>query len=309
MKKLMISLFIFLPLQIVSGQDKIITIQNDTIHCRVLYVTPARIQYEQKAENGFMIGKFIPTEQVLEYYQNPQPAEINPYNRPNRQALKPSRRWMVGLQSGASFLIKTSESEYNLINRGMSQLQDEGFYKQLKRRWHLHADIYYLPYDYFGWGAKYSFLTSSAQKDVVMKSNDNYLPSYLCVGMKERQYIHYAGPSVIFRQWLGKSHQLLLTEPLSIGYVHYRDELRMDAIFSSDNGLVEGNTWGATCGISLDYFPLPYLSIGVNAGAMYSRLSKLKMSDKHSTTTGKLDRHYYQSLSRIDCSLGIRFHF
>ena len=299
----------FIPLQMASGQDKIITIQNDTIHCRIIYVTPARIQYEQKAENGNMIGKFIPGEQVLEYYQNSQPAEINPYNRPNRQAIKPSRRWMVGLQSGASFLTKTSESEYNLINRGMSQLQDEDFYKQLKRRWYLHADIYYLPYDNFGWGVKYSFLTSSAQKDILMKSNDNYLPSYLCVGMKERQYIHYAGPSVIFRQWLGKSHQLLLTEPLSIGYVHYRDELRMDAIFSSDNGLVEGNTWGATCGISLDYFPLPYLSIGVNAGAMYSRLSKLKMSDKHSTTTGKLDRHYYQSLSRIDCSLGIRFHF
>ena len=309
MKKLIFSLLLFLPLQIISGQDKIITIQQDTIHCRIVYVTPARIQYEQEAENGNMIGKFIPGEQVLEYYQNSQSVTLNPYYRTEKQKPNPLRHWMVGLQSGASFLIVSSDDEYNLINRGMSQLQDEDFYKQLKRRWHLQGDIHYLLYDDFGLGVKYSFLTSSAQKDFVMKSNDDYLPSYVCVGIKEKQYIHYAGPSVIIRQWLGKDHQFLLNEVLSLGYVHYRDELRMDATFSFDNALLEGNTWGATFGISLEYFPVSWLSIGLNAGAMYSRLTKFSISDKESTQTVKLSNEYYQSLSRLDCSLGIRFHF
>ena len=79
MKKIIVGLLMFIPLQMASGQDKIITIQNDTIHCRILYVSPTHIQYEQKVENGYMIGKFIPTEQVSVYLRSPQSAEVTLY--------------------------------------------------------------------------------------------------------------------------------------------------------------------------------------------------------------------------------------
>ena len=67
MKKLIICLLMFIPLQMVSGQDRIITIQNDTIHCRILSISPAHIHYEQKAENEYVVGRFISAEQVLTY--------------------------------------------------------------------------------------------------------------------------------------------------------------------------------------------------------------------------------------------------
>ena len=67
-KKVFVLFILFLftsSLHFISAQDKIITIQNDTIHCRILSVSPTYIQYEQTAENGFVTGKFIPTEQVF----------------------------------------------------------------------------------------------------------------------------------------------------------------------------------------------------------------------------------------------------
>jgi len=79
MKNLMIGLLMILPLQMVSGQDKIITIQNDTIHCRIISVSSTRIQYEQKMD-GYMAGKFIPTEQVLTYLRTSPLAQIDSYD-------------------------------------------------------------------------------------------------------------------------------------------------------------------------------------------------------------------------------------
>jgi len=96
MKKLivsLVSLLIFLPLQSVIGQDKIITIQNDTIFCRILSVSDTHIQYEQN-EDGYTVGKFIPTEQVLEYFRNFQSSE----NTSNYQSLQPVRKHYLGFR-------------------------------------------------------------------------------------------------------------------------------------------------------------------------------------------------------------------
>jgi len=96
MKKVIISLLISIPLQIISGQDKIITIEQDTIHCRIISVSPTHIQYEQKAENENTVGKFIPAEQVLVYFRSPQPAEINPYDQIESQKSKSLNKQYVG---------------------------------------------------------------------------------------------------------------------------------------------------------------------------------------------------------------------
>ena len=53
MKKLIIGLLILILPQIVRGQDQIITVQQDTIHCRIVTISSAH-QYEQKARNGYL---------------------------------------------------------------------------------------------------------------------------------------------------------------------------------------------------------------------------------------------------------------
>jgi len=246
-KRLMIILLIFLPLQLVSGQDKIVT--------------------------------------------------------------KPSHRWLAGIQTGGSFSIAFSDESWrSLIFNNMSKLQIENFNNQLKRGWHLNGDIHYMISDKFGLGAQYSFFTSSAKTDFIVSSH-GYIPTFVCVELKGNQYINYTGLSVIFREWTDKNQKLLLTKMFSVGHVDYRDEYRINATFNLDNALVKGNTWGANFRISMDYFLISWLSIGANVGFMYARIAKLHISDKKTTQTVELDKKYYQSLARFDCSLGIRFTF
>jgi len=103
MKNLIVSFLFFFPLQIVNGQDKIITIQHDTIRCRIISISPSHIQYEQIVD-GFTIGKFISTEQVLSHLQNTQPEQVNPYDRFEKLASKSTHRCLASVQTGSSFL-------------------------------------------------------------------------------------------------------------------------------------------------------------------------------------------------------------
>jgi len=309
MKKIIVGLLMLIPLRIVSGQDKIITIQHDTIHCRIISVSSAHIHYEQKAENGYMIGKFIPTEQVLTYLRTPQRAKNDSYDRAGRQKPKPARRWLIGIHPGGSYtLASTVNDENGMIEAGMSQSQVDNYIKQIKHGWNFSGDIHYLLSDYFAIGARYSLFTMSAQQDFAIKIDD-YFPEFLCVGMKEKLNIHYAGPSILFRQWLDKNQKFQLIETVSAGYVHYRCEERMDLGLQKVNLLAEGNTWGANAVLSIGYFPVSWLSIGLNAGFMYARLTKIDLSTINGTETVKLVKNDYEYLTRLDYSLNIRFHF
>ena len=70
MKRVIFIMLLLIPLQMVSGQDVIITIWEDTIFCRIKSVSSAHIQYERKIGNRQVIGKFIPMDDILEYYRN-----------------------------------------------------------------------------------------------------------------------------------------------------------------------------------------------------------------------------------------------
>ena len=322
MKKLTIGLLLLLPFQLASSQDRIITVRHDTIFCRIASISPTSIQYEQQGPSMQRITKFIPTNQVLEHSRNSQSPEVNSYYWPGSSTFEPEYYWVIGVQvGGASLLASSANDENALVNRGIPKSQAKDYYKQLKHGWSFNGDIHYLFSDYVGLGAKYSFFMSSAQKDFTVKIDD-YYPEYACMGMKEKQYIHYVGPSVIFQQWLDENRLIQLSEMLSAGYVHYRDELRMDPnqyIFptlpasetarTNYNVLTKSDTWGATAGLSLEYYPASWFSIGVNAGFMYARLTQLDVSTVEATETVKLDQKDYQSLSRIDYLLNIRFHF
>ena len=320
----MIGLLMILPLQIVSGQDKIITLQRDTILCRIVSISSTHIQYEQKVD-GYSVGKFIPTEQVLTYFRISPLAQFDPYDWTSRQKTKPSmpvNRWMIGVYPGGSTLLaSTADDEKMMIAMGIPKSQAVDYCKKLNRGWSIGGDFHYMSTDNFGFGAKYSLFASTVQKDLTIAIN-SILPEFLCVGMDERMYIYYAGPSALFRQWLDGNRKFQLTETLSAGYVHYRDETRIDPnqysfiyypnIYGTPvaiyNILTVGNTWGANAAISADYFPLSWLSVGVNAGLMYARLTKVDISTKETTQTVELDKKDEQSLSRFDYSLCIRFH-
>ncbi|MDR1182470.1 MAG: hypothetical protein LBL13_10885, partial [Bacteroidales bacterium] len=51
-----------------NGQDRIITVNSDTIDCKILSISETHLNYEQ-SEGEHAVGKFIPVSQVLKYYK------------------------------------------------------------------------------------------------------------------------------------------------------------------------------------------------------------------------------------------------
>jgi hypothetical protein len=56
-----------------KAQDKIISINHDTIHCTIVSIGNEGIVYELKNNDGSVTGKFMPLSQVEEYSRSLQP--------------------------------------------------------------------------------------------------------------------------------------------------------------------------------------------------------------------------------------------
>ena len=254
MKRLIVSLLIFIPLHILSGQDK------------------------------------------------------------NQKTYEPERPWMIGLQFGGSSLLASSAHyEFSLISSsrwsgwpGFTPQLYPNYSKQVNHGLGFKSDIYRMYSNSWGLGLKYSFSTFTTQNDFVY--------GRYWILMKQKQYIHFVGPTVIFRQSLSKNQKLQLIETFSAGYFYYRDEVFIDTLFTTwdipfSHALVEGNTWAVNAGLSLEYYPVSRLSIGANAGFMYARLKKVDVTTVHTghkTSTLELGK---QPLSLLDCSVSIRYYF
>ena len=320
MKKLIIYLLMFIPLQILTGQDKIITIQQDTINCKIISISNNNILYEQK-ENGLLIGKFIPTDQVLEFLRSSSGILGNPYRKAG-QKTKPELPWMISINPGRSIMLASTTDEENLLIRlGAHRSKTNDYYKQLKNGWNISGDIYYLTSDNFGVGVKYSLFANSAEQDFIVFRyvfldfdafyQNPILLDYMFTTMEynKKTYIHYAAPSLIFRQWLDESKKFQLIETLSVGFVHYRCEERTKVDYNHSNYLVESNTWGTDIGLSAGYYPLQWLSVGMNIDFMFAYLTKMNITYINHSYEKNLADKDYEYLTRFDYSLNIRFHF
>lgn len=219
---------------------------------------------------------------------------------------RPARYWSVGVQLGGASLL-ASPANYELSMLYYSPPHEHPNYdKQIPMGWYLNGNAYYLISNYFGLGVNYSFHTFSLHNEFTEVFSYH---KYFYMRMGQKQYIHYIGPSVIFRQWLNKSQKLELTEMLSAGHVHYRDELRIDSYtdpyYPYHRALIEGNTWSANACLSMNYYPISWLSIGASAGFAYARLNKVGITTNTRKETIELD---HQPLSFLNYSLSVRFH-
>ena len=253
-----------------------------------------------------IVGRFIPKEQVLAYYLNTQ----SPKKNRSVRTSKPSNRWIIGLYPGRSSLLASDDTE-NMNKMGIPKSQADEYARRLNYGWNFNSDFHFLITDFFGLGATYSLFASSVHQNITIKIDDFY-PEFLSMEMKENLYFHYAAPSLLFRQWLNDKRNLQLTESLSAGYVHYRDEMRQTQASVKNlipNCLAEGDTWGTSAGLTFDYWPQSWLSVGVKAGFMYARLTKIRLSTKNIAQTIELEKRDYEYLTRLEYALALRFHF
>ena len=335
-QKVFFTYILILMFSYAKGQDKIITAQNDTIFCTIISISLNNINYEQNIDNQTKVSNTILMKQVREYsfgfqsqesstqqVQVTKPFSAKPFSTPSnrKQSQEPFPRWRLGVQGGGSYIINSlaplrqAKKDAGVI----LPYQADNFYKKLREGISADANIHYLITRYLGIGVKYSIFTSSFQADYSVRNRDSEIPFYFSANEKESFLLNYVGPSILFQQWLGGKRKFRLNEELSVGYIFFRNEKQFDPyqyVFVNPNTnkkqynvLNEGNTISGNFQLSLEYYPSPWLSIGMNGGIYPTIFRSLKTSDNNTSIERNFDKNDYLDLSRIDYSIGIRFHF
>jgi hypothetical protein len=181
------------------------------------------------------------------------------------------------------------------------------------------VDAHYFVTRFWGIGVNYSIFTSLVKMDYSVKDINSDIPVYYSANEQEKFYLNFIGPSFIFQQWIGSNHKFRLIEKLSLGYATFRSESQFDPyqyVFVNPNTnkkqyniLKEGNTFGGNFQLSFEYYPASWLSLSLNAGIYHTVFRSLKISDNNYSATKNFDKNDYLDLSRLDCSVGVNFHF
>ena len=291
----------------IQAQDRIITMQNDTIHCRIVSISDGRIYYEQPGDNSVMIGKSLPADQVNTYFRNVNNS-VN-YAQTVKQALAiPRERWRFNVQGGIGYMLEsTADSENELTRMGVNSQTAKDLCKNLNWGYSYSSDIHYLFNHWGGVGIKYLGFYSAADADITINIFDGI--NYLYTNMEKRIYINFVGPSFFTQQWLDQSNTFKFTSTLAFGYAHYRDEEEYDHP-SINNYLTTGSTFGGNVSASFEYFPLSWLSVGATVGYFGAWFGKITASDGNNKQTIKLKDYDLDRIntSHLNVLFGVKFY-
>lgn len=311
--------FALLPLYLLlffsaKAQDKIISINHDTIHCTILSVSNESILFELKNNDGSVTGKVVPLSQVVEYYRSQQPEKNSKMSEPvtPKAAYIRENPFCLGLNIGLSTMPW-------YFDNYQSSTAIPDYYNKLKTGFHINANAYYKIRDFLGLGVEYSFFKSSIEASTPTES---YYSSIFIMQAEEcRQYINYLGASVLFQQHPDAQRKFILSEALSAGVLFLRleDQTRYPNVSQSgysdisNNMLLTGDSFSAKMGLTAEYRVFKTLSVGLGGNFIWCSLKKASIESKgsnySSTSSDNQELPYPMKLSRIDYSFVIRYCF
>jgi len=324
MKKL-ISVFTFLIviIGVTKAQDKIISTSGDTINCRIVKISDTKIQYEQKNKEGQNVGRFISTDQVLEYIKtSPTQTELPQYIpyaiKPPRIRIPAERPIRLSASFGYGFLPSRFSSARNEMSRYASQDELDKYFKKLKNGINVGADFYGFTSDIFGLGLKYSFFASRTHIKEVLEYpvhpgtyNPYQIPMFISTEINEKYFLHTIEVSIIFRTWLDEKKRFAMNEILSFGYSYLRNELRggqYSALYP--NALLIGEGFTANFDVAFEYYPVKFLSISANIGAYFTSIRNMKISavDENGFLRTDSGKTKWNDMSKLDFTAGVHFY-
>jgi len=296
-----------------KAQDRIISMNHDTIHCTIVSINNDRIRYELKNKDGSLTGKFINLTQVAEYTRSAQPEN-------NRKPLKQKtpkpvnilgKEWCMGLNIGGS----TMPWYFDNVQ---SSVAVPDYYNKLTTGFHINTNAHYMITGSLGLGAEHSFFVTSSSGSMLTQYNQS---TFLMVAEKYRQYINYLGPSVLLVQQIDTRRKFTLSESLSGGllFIRMEDQGTYPTVDNSgytdvtNNSLMTGNALSAKFGLTAEYRVNHDVSVGVGGNYIWCLLKKASFESRGpnntSSTTKNQELPDAMNLSRIDYSLVLRYHF
>lgn len=308
----LLPIFLFLFFN-AKAQDKIISINHDTINCKIVSISNESILYELKNSDGSVKGKFMPLSQVAEYSRSHQ-AEKNLITY-ELKAQKPKyireNPWCVGLDVGRSTM-----PWYFDNFQSSSDMPD--YYNKLKTGFHLNANVHYMIRDFWGLGMEYSFFKTSTSGSMQIEYS---MSTFLMESEKYLQYVNYFGPSVLFQQHPDAKRKFILSESFSAGvlFFHMENQITYPNVSqtrysdNSTNMLLTGKSFSGKLGLTAEYRISEAVSVGLGGDFMWCLLKKasfeLKGSNIASSSNDNQELPAAMKLSRIDYSFVLRYRF
>lgn len=311
------------------AQDKIITIKQDTIECRIISVNAERITYEQKTSYQLMVGKSIPVSEVLQYFRSEKPVSMGDDVQKKIIRKRPEHRWLFSMQGGLAHSL-TDYDDYKtfMLSSGNPASMADDYIRKLKNGVQFNASFHYLLASFIGLGVDYNLFHSSATGEFLAPGyGDINVPLYTKLGLDERLYTHFAGVSFLFQQFPDIKKRIRISQTLSPGMVLFRGESRSiqlqpyggnsagsdypngsPSYYIQANSLTTGTTFGAKGSLSVQYGFTPQLSAGLAGNFMWAKLQKI--STKNAVIESE-DQELGDptNISHIDYGLIIRYHF
>jgi len=272
----------------IYSQDLIVTNEGDSINCKITKVKPDNIYFTFKHKDEIR-STLLPLSGIkvhqFNYFQKSEVPKDKVVAYENYQHFR------IAINGGFSYqTAKVAESV-------PSEFKD--YIKELKSGYHFGGDLTYYFTEPLGFGIKYYLFKSSNSLDNIYVKDINGNRTY--GKMSDDLTISFIGPTFSTRLLNYNKRNAFLMN-LSLGYMGYsNDEVIIDKY------KMTGSTMGLSFDIGYDIGLSKNLSLGFQISCLAGTLVKYEWDDGTKKETIKLEKGEYESLSRFDFSVGLRF--
>lgn len=284
---LTLSLFLFLT-KAVFSQDLIVTDEGDSINCKITKVKAENIYFTFKHKDEIR-NTLLPMSKVKEHQFDFYKINEVPVGHVVRE--ENYQHFRIAINGGYSY--QTAK----LAGSVPADFKD--YVKKLKSGYHFGGDITYYFTEPLGFGIKYYLFKSSNSLDNIYIEDGE--GNRTQGKMSDDLTITYIGPTFSTRILNhDKSNAFLMN--VSLGYMGY----------SNNNIIIDkykmtGSTLGLAFDLGYDIGLSKHVSVGFQISVLSGTLFNYNWNDGTTTQTIKLEKDEYESLNRIDFSVGLRY--
>lgn len=279
-------------------QDRIITLNRDTIKCLITKSSVREIRFEINTGVVSTTGK-IQKKNVLAYITSGSKVQTEKNFKPQ----VPYLPIYLTLSSGPGYLVASSaNAEAAMIDQGFTSAAAKAYYRDMRLGIYISADAVWVNHREFGAGLKYKFFATSAKTEGFLDPQDGV--NLIYASYKEQIYVNFIAATFRFQKYINSSNSLMMNTNCSAGLSLYRNE----AEYAKTYYLLTGKNFGFDTDIGLEYLITTRLSACCDLSVFYSSIHKMNISDGVNSTTVKLAKDNSENLTRIDFSLGVRIY-
>lgn len=324
MKKLFL-LLIVLPalLNCLSAQDKVITLQGDTVICKVVRYTKKEVIIEIDNKGIISKGVFKPDQiSGIEFSTETMNTESGRKStEPNKinESLKategqditnlPSKKFSVTLKSGYGYLMgNTTTAKSNLMSLGFDVNSSNNYYNKLRNTLLTSVELQYSLFNFrdfynLSMGVYYQNQhNSSSIKGIMGPYND---VQFINGQFTESIFCNVYGYILKNTLWLNRKKTFNIFTEGGIGITTYRNE----QILGYSPILIQTIQTGSYSNTGIEMRIYQSICLNASIGLFVANVSKFKVDDGYTSTTYEMPDGQYESLSKISTSVGLTYRF